>query len=64
MVDVQVENHGTIFLFYPQTDAASNWIQENVAEDFDAVSGGPLVVEHRYARAITDRMVVDGLEVE
>lgn len=62
MADVHVENHGSIFLFFPQTDAAVRWIAENV-EDYVSVEQGPLVVEHRFAHAIAEGMVVDGLEV-
>jgi hypothetical protein len=29
MTDIQVENHGTIFLFRPLTDAGKEWIDTN-----------------------------------
>jgi hypothetical protein len=60
--DVRVENHGTLFLFYPLTPAAEEWIAEHVSDD--AQFWGPaLVVEHRYARDLAAGMTGDGLTV-
>jgi hypothetical protein len=60
--DVTVENHGTIFLFRPWTDAAREWIEEHV--DGEALwFGGALAVEHRYAYDLAHGMLNDGLTV-
>lgn len=44
--DVQVENHGSIFLFRPLTDEARTWLVEHTDGQW---FGGALAVEHRYA---------------
>jgi hypothetical protein len=63
MADVIVENHGTIFLFDPKSQAAQDWIAENVPEDAQYFAG-KLAVEHRYAANIADGMRRDGLTLE
>jgi hypothetical protein len=60
--DVTVEGGGSIFLFRPHTDAATDWIEEHVQPDAQWFGGG-LVVEHRYARDLADSMLQDGLDV-
>ena len=62
-VDVTVENHGSIFLFRAQTECASFWIAEHVADDAQFF-GGALVVEARYAADLAEGMLNDGLEVK
>ena len=61
--DVVVENHGTIVLFRPQTDAAREWIDEHVQDDAQWF-GPALAVEARYARDLAAGMLNDGLHVE
>lgn len=61
-VDVQVENHGSIFLFQPFTEEADDWIARNVHESAMWYAGA-LAVDHRYARELADGMLRDGLEV-
>ena len=60
--DVKVENHGTIFLFWPCSEQGETWIAENVQEDAQWF-GNALVVEHRYARDLASGMLSDGLTV-
>lgn len=60
--DVSVENCGSIFLFFPRTPDAIEWIKQWVDDGYE-FSNGALVVEHRYARDIAQGMVGDGLEV-
>ena len=62
-VDVTVENHGTIFLFFPQTEAGKDWITENLADDAMWLGDG-LVVEHGYAHDLAEGMIVDGLSLQ
>jgi len=63
MADVTVENLGTIFMFYPQTDAAWDWVEENIKGPMQRF-GPELAVEHRYAADLAAGMKADGLEVE
>jgi len=60
--DVLVENHGTIFMFRPQTEAAKAWVKENVqAEQW---LGNGFAVEPRYARDLAAGMLSAGLVVK
>lgn len=58
--DFAVENHLTIFLLRPLTDAAKTWVSENIADDAQHFGGG-IVVEHRYIGAIVQGARADGL---
>lgn len=60
--DFSVENHGTLFLFRLHTEAAREWVEGRVPEDAQFF-GGALVVEHRYAPALAEGMLEDGLAV-
>lgn len=62
MVDINVENHGSIFLFRPATDAGREWIDEMVGSEA-TFFGDALVVEPRYARDLAQGMLDDGLTV-
>lgn len=62
-VDVTVANHGTIFLFKPETDAAKAWIEEHVSADAQWF-GKSLAVEHRYAENLAAGMLEAGLVVQ
>jgi hypothetical protein len=46
--DFLIENHGSLFLFYPQNPTAEEHIRSNVADDA-LWAGDALVVEPRYA---------------
>ena len=62
--DYHVENHGTLFLFRPSSDAASDFL---LGEDMDAETqwfGGALVVEPRYARDLAQSLLNDGWSVD
>jgi hypothetical protein len=60
--DVTVENHGSIFLVRPLTDAAKTWIKENVDPEAQ-YHGDALAVEHKYIQDIVDGMIENGLMV-
>jgi len=62
-VDVLVENHGTIFLFKPQTEAAKQWFAENVQTEGWQWLGKGLGVDHRFAENLVAGMIEAGLEV-
>jgi hypothetical protein len=61
--DVRVENHGTLFVFQPLTDAGRTWIDEHVESESWQWIGGGLSVEHRYAEHLATGMQADGLTV-
>jgi len=62
MADVNIESHGSLVLIRPLTEAASDWLDENISEDAQHF-GGAVVVEPRYVEAIVEGMQNDGLEV-
>jgi len=61
--DITIQNHGSIFLFVPHTETASQWIADHLPEDRIEYTGG-VAVEHRYARDLAAGMLADGLKVE
>jgi len=61
--DVRVENHGSVFVFRPDTDGAKQWIRDNVAAEGWQWIGNGLAVDHGCAFAIAERMMADGLKV-
>jgi hypothetical protein len=62
-VDIFVENYGSIFLFRPMTQAATEWISGHVQDDAQWF-GNALAVESRYALDLADGMYCDGLTLE
>ncbi len=60
--DIQLQNHGSLRLVRPVTDAGREWIDENVDSEAQWF-GGALAVEPRYVQAIVEGMQLDGLEV-
>ena len=62
-VDIFVENYGSIFLFRPMTQAATDWIEQNVSGDRQWF-GNALAVESRYALDLADGMRRDGLTLQ
>lgn len=61
-MDVRVENHGSVVLLRPLTDAATNWMEDHLPADAQRW-GNAVVVEPRYAQPILDGMVADGLDL-
>jgi len=60
--DIYVENHGTIFLLQPITDAALAWVEHHLPEDAKRWCE-VVVVEHRYISDIVRGAIADGLAV-
>jgi hypothetical protein len=60
--DVEVNDQGSIVLVTPMSEAATDWIAENV-QDGATYWGPSLVVEHRFADDLIAGMQSDGLEV-
>lgn len=47
VIDFEVQNHSSIFLLCPLTDAAIEWIERYLPEDVMTFGRG-VVVEHRF----------------
>lgn len=62
-VDYIIENHGTIFLFRPQNEAAAKNLRDNV-EDTAGWMGTALAVEHRFAFDLAKQLREEGWVVE
>jgi hypothetical protein len=60
--DFRVTYHGSITLVKPLTDAATNWIDDNVVTDETQFWAGALVVEPRYLENLREGMILAGLE--
>jgi hypothetical protein len=63
MMDIRVDNHGSIVIFVPLTEAGEEWMGEHLPEDAQRWGGG-IVVEPRYALDIVHGAVEDGLKLE
>lgn len=63
--DIRIENHGSVFLARPLTDAGKAAVNTILEGNEEAQSfGGALVVEHSYIMGIVDAFREDfGLEV-
>ena len=60
MYDVTAENHGTLCLVHPETDAAQDWMENHTDGAWFA---GGLVVEPRYIVDLLLGMAADGFAV-
>ncbi len=61
MIDIRVENHGSLFLFQPLTAAGTDWLAEHTDAQY---FGTAAAVEPRYALDLAQAMLDDGLTVE
>lgn len=62
--DFRVQNEGTIFILYADTDAAKQWVADHIPEDAQTWGRNGIVVEHRYIGDIVAGIEGDGLSVE
>jgi hypothetical protein len=60
--DVVVTNHGSIATLALKTQAARDWVSENIPDDAPWF-GGQLAVEPRFVDNVVDGMMGDGLVV-
>lgn len=60
--DLKVENHGSIYLFRPHSQAGREFLDEHAPEDAQWF-GLALVVEHRYANEWAQHAIDAGLRV-
>lgn len=63
MADLRVENHGSLYLLFPETEAGERWTEENLQEGAP-MFGGATVIGHRYILDIVQGAINDGLTVE
>jgi len=62
--DFVVENHGSIFLLSPQTDAAREWAEQHIGSENGYQPYWPaVVVEHSYIADVVAGIQNDGLAV-
>jgi hypothetical protein len=61
-VDVEVSNHGSIWLVTPITPEAKEWIAEHVSDEAQWL-GFSLAVEHRFVTALLEGIADYGFEV-
>ena len=59
--DFSVEDHGSIFLITPHTDAAREWWDEKVGDCLSLGLG--YAVEHRFIQDISQGILEDGLTI-
>ncbi|MBV9886818.1 MAG: hypothetical protein JO119_09760 [Acidobacteria bacterium] len=61
-VDFPVDNHGSIILVHPLTQAGIDYVNENIGKDNGFQPYWPTVVfEHRYIDAFVGKIRADGL---
>ncbi len=63
MIDVTVQNHGTVMMFHTETPKARQWVEENVQTEWWQWLGAAFAVEHRNAMALVRGMLDAGLAV-
>jgi len=59
--DVEVTNHGTVWMFAPLTKTGREWVSKNVEVSGWAWMGGMFAVEHRMASSLVEGMEEAGL---
>jgi len=63
MCDFQISDHGSIITIRPVSEAAHQWLDENVdAEPWQWLDGA-LCAEHRSARDLIDGIAAAGFEI-
>ncbi len=63
-IDIRVENHGTVFLIRPISDAGSQWIDDNLQVESWQWLGEAVAVDHHYIMIHVIGMLEDGLSVD
>lgn len=60
--DFEVQNHGSIYLLEPCTEAADDWVADHIPDDAMTWGKG-IVAEPRYIHDIVEGILEDGLSV-
>jgi hypothetical protein len=63
MSDFQIADHGSIISIKPVSEAARQWVDENVVWEPWQWLGGALCVEVRCARNFVDEIAAQGFEI-
>ena len=63
IIDLYVQNEGTIFLLHPVSASGHSWCEENLDQEAQRL-GKAYAVEHRYISDIVDGARRDGLVLE
>ena len=63
MCDFHISDHGTVILIRPVSEAAHQWVEENVVVEPWQWFGGALGVDHRFARDLLDGIAAAGFEI-
>lgn len=63
VADIYISDHGSVVLFQPLTAAAHEWMEANINPESWRWFGPSLAVDQRYAGALIDGALEDGLEV-
>jgi hypothetical protein len=61
-IDLRIENHFSLFLVRPLTEAGEQWLTDTAPEDAQFL-GNAMAVEPRYVQGVIDAAQNDGLEV-
>jgi len=56
-------HHGSIIMVTPNTDAATEWVDEHLSLEDWQWMGAAFAVEHRYAGDLADGIRADGLVI-
>lgn len=62
MSDFIISDHGSIMLLYPYSEAAQDWLDENIGDEAQ-YHGKSLAIEPRYAGEIARGIANDGLGI-
>lgn len=60
-VDLQFENHFSLFLIRPISPAAQTWLDQNVGDENTLIFGNAVVCEPRYVESILRGAISGGL---
>jgi hypothetical protein len=63
MSDFQIADHGSIISIKPVSDAARQWVAENVVSEPWQWLGGALCLDVRCARHLVDEIAAQGFEI-
>lgn len=64
MADIRIEDHGSIMMVRPISEAGEAWVNENLTNPETQFWGGAAACERRYVEDIVYGVQCDGLEVE
>ena len=62
MSDFHLADHGSVVLLTPRTDAARDWVEDNLPDDVQMLGNG-IAIEGRYVGDILTGIECDGLEI-